>query len=384
MRRIFKAFAVASLVAAPALANEPRTVKDPPPQEQVAKDERPTLEVAFVLDTTGSMGGLLESAKQKIWSIASRMASGKPTPRIRVGLVAYRDNGDSYVTQKFDLTEDLDAVYANLRTFQADGGGDTPEHVGKGLADAVSGMKWSQGKKVSKMIFVVGDAPSQHYQDGFDAKTWAKKAIGQGIVVNTVRCGGDPGTEAEFKELARIADGSYTSIAQEGGVVAVATPFDDEMAKLNAELAGKTIIAGTRAVRDESKRAAAEMAAMPAPAAADRIAYKSKAEGGSAGMGVALGSLGGGAIDLVASPGKLEGLKDAEMPEQLKAMKPEERKAFVEKTAAERKAIEQKLVKLSKDRDQWISKNAKTKRDSFDERVFEDVKASAAKVGVAY
>ena len=85
---------------------------------------RPTLEVVFVLDTTSSMTGLIEGAKEKIWSIASRMASGRPTPRIRVGLVAFRDAGDEYVTKRFDLSEDLHAVYANLRGFQAEGGGD--------------------------------------------------------------------------------------------------------------------------------------------------------------------------------------------------------------------------------------------------------------------
>ena len=32
---------------------------------------KPVVEVAFVLDTTGSMGGLIEGAKRKIWSIAT-------------------------------------------------------------------------------------------------------------------------------------------------------------------------------------------------------------------------------------------------------------------------------------------------------------------------
>lgn len=126
----------------------------------VKGEARPVLEVAFVLDTTGSMGGLLEGAKQKIWSIASRMASGKPTPRIRVGLVAYRDRTDAYVTQTFDLSEDLDAVYKNLRSFTAGGGGDTPEHVGKGLADAVEKLSWTTQGRVARMIFLVGDAPA--------------------------------------------------------------------------------------------------------------------------------------------------------------------------------------------------------------------------------
>src|SRR3954454_23254902 len=112
---------------------------------------RPQLDVVFVLDTTSSMGGLIEGAKEKIWSIASRMASGKPTPRIRVGLVAFRDRGDAYVTKRFDLTEDLDTVYQNLRAFQAEGGGDGPEHVGKGLGEAVQLMSWNDSKHTAKM-----------------------------------------------------------------------------------------------------------------------------------------------------------------------------------------------------------------------------------------
>ena len=67
------------------------------------------MEVVFCLDTTGSMGGLIEGAKEKIWSICNQIAGGKPTPDLKVGLVAYRDKGDDYVTKVYDLTDDLDA-----------------------------------------------------------------------------------------------------------------------------------------------------------------------------------------------------------------------------------------------------------------------------------
>ena len=55
----------------------------------------------FVLDTTGSMGGLIEGAKQKIWSIANEMISAKPTPELKLGLIGYRDRGDEYVLNRF-------------------------------------------------------------------------------------------------------------------------------------------------------------------------------------------------------------------------------------------------------------------------------------------
>src|SRR3954468_4422602 len=96
-----------------------------PPTDQ----SKPRIEVYFVLDTTGSMGGLIEGAKQKIWSIANEMISAKPTPQLKLGLIGYRDRGDEYVTRTFNLTEDIDAIYAHLREFKADGGGDTPESV---------------------------------------------------------------------------------------------------------------------------------------------------------------------------------------------------------------------------------------------------------------
>src|SRR5437762_2761800 len=100
-------------------------------------EAKPRIEVCFVLDTTGSMSGLIEGAKQKIWSIANEMISAKPTPELRLGLVGYRDRGDEYVVKTFNLTNDIDAVYANLRGFSAGGGGDTPESVNEALDEAV-------------------------------------------------------------------------------------------------------------------------------------------------------------------------------------------------------------------------------------------------------
>src|SRR5512144_714199 len=69
-----------------------------------AADVTPRIEVSFVLDTTGSMGQLIGGAKQKIWTIARQVVSGKPTPALKLGLVGFRDRGDQYVTKVFDLS----------------------------------------------------------------------------------------------------------------------------------------------------------------------------------------------------------------------------------------------------------------------------------------
>src|SRR5450432_776924 len=92
--------------------------------EPATKPAAPTIEVCFVLDTTGSMSGLIDGAKQKIWSIANEIIRTENHPQVRIALVGYRDKGDDYITKIFDMTDDIDLVFKNLQNFQAGGGGD--------------------------------------------------------------------------------------------------------------------------------------------------------------------------------------------------------------------------------------------------------------------
>ena len=160
---------------------------------QVSAPQRPSVEVVFVLDTTASMTGMIEGAKQRIWAIANEIAKGRPAPKVRMGLVAYRDKGDAYVTKVVDLSDNLDKTYSELMSFRAEGGGDTPEHVIAGLDDAVEKISWSSDPKTFKVVYLVGDAPP--HEDYPEAPTLAdvmQKAVRRGLVVNTVSCGGDP------------------------------------------------------------------------------------------------------------------------------------------------------------------------------------------------
>jgi hypothetical protein len=120
---------------------------------------KPAVEVAFVLDTTGSMGALIDGAKRKIWSIATAIVDSNPDADIRMGLIAYRDIGDDYVTQKVDLTPDIQDLYARLLELKARGGGDWPESVNEALDVAVNKLQWTSGGDVRRIVFLVGDAP---------------------------------------------------------------------------------------------------------------------------------------------------------------------------------------------------------------------------------
>ena len=106
--------------------------------------------MVLVLDMTGSMGRPMEGAKQRIWDIANGVIAtpADRRPEVRIGLVADRDNTDDYVTQVAPLSRYLDAVYQMLMTFQANGGGDTPENVRRALTDGVKRTGWAPPLKL--------------------------------------------------------------------------------------------------------------------------------------------------------------------------------------------------------------------------------------------
>ena len=162
----------------------------PPPPVVTAPPEQPQVDIVFALDTTSSMSSLIDGAKRKIWSLVNFVSSAQPQPKVRVGLVAFRDRGDSYVTRFYDLSDDMDAVFQHLRSFRAEGGGDTPEHVAKALHDAVLKPSWSQGDKVVKIVYLVGDAPGHTDYGDVDYQSVARKAADLGIRVNTISPGG--------------------------------------------------------------------------------------------------------------------------------------------------------------------------------------------------
>src|ERR1700736_3151374 len=250
------------------------------------KATKPRIEVCFVLDTTGSMGGLIEGAKQKIWSIANEMISAKPTPELKLGLVGYRDRGDEYVVKTFTLTNDIDAIYGHLRDFKADGGGDTPESVNEALDEAIHKMPWTDNKKVLKIIFLVGDAPPHmDYPNSPKYPDLCREAAKKDLIINTVQCGDMAETKAIWQEIAKLAEGSYVAIPQSGNVTVISTPMDKELSQLNERISATLIPYGDRKLQAEVHAKMAMAAAAPASAMADRLSYNSKTGKGVQGAG---------------------------------------------------------------------------------------------------
>src|SRR5207245_6789932 len=322
-----------------------------------AASAKPTVEVAFVLDTTGSMGGLIEGAKRKIWSIATAIVDSNPDADIRMGLVAYRDIGDDYVTRKIELTRDIQDLYANLLELKARGGGDWPESVNEALDVAVNKLQWTTGGDTRRIVFLVGDA-APHIDYAQDTKYPGTLSVAKqkDIIVNAVLAGDARDTERVWRDIARNGNGRFILIPQDGGqVVIIETPYDEDIIILQREINGTVIPYGPAPMqkRTEEKTKQLSQVAAAAPAQASEMAsYLNKRAKVSSEAVTGDGDL---VSDVAAGRQKLGAVKDDELPGNLRALKPEQRMDELDKQMKQRKALNEKLGALVARRAKFVA-----------------------------
>ena len=147
-----------------------------------------TIDVAFILDTTGSMAEEITAVKNTIQKVASSLDGG--AVHVRIGMVAFKDRGDAYVTKVYPMTTNLQAFQKDVADIRANGGGDIPESVNEGIHVALTKLDWGQDA-VAKMAFLVGDAPPHlDYAQDFDYAVDMKDAAHRGIQIFTVAASG--------------------------------------------------------------------------------------------------------------------------------------------------------------------------------------------------
>lgn len=357
------------------------------PPAVIPKVVQPKIEVVFALDTTGSMSGLIQAAKEKIWSIASTLAQTQPAPEIKIGLVAYRDRGDDYVTKVVDLSSDLDRVYATLMDFSAEGGGDGPESVNKALFDAVNKISWNSDPKAYKVIFLVGDAPP-HMDYLNDVKYPQSVALAQkkGIVVNAIQCGGEQETTQKWRQIAQFGQGQFFQVSQDGNAVAINTPYDTKLAELSTKLDQTRLYYGNTAEKADMERKKDASTKMYAEASTASQARRAKFNTSASGKTNLLGSkelvedVANGSMDL-------SKIDTAHLPAPLQAMSPPAQKQFVADLAKQRETLTREIQTLAEQRDTFIKKKVTEQggaKDSLDAKIYSALRDQAEKKGFSY
>jgi Mg-chelatase subunit ChlD len=340
---------------APAVAAEEKPKAEVAPEK---KDDRPHIEMAILLDTSGSMQGLIDQARTQLWKIVNEFATAERNgqkPDLKVAVYEYGKStlpaSENWVRLVVPLTDDLDTVSEKLFALDINGG---EEYCGAAIQRAVTELGWSKRPRDLKCIFIAGNEPFT--QGPIDYKKACAAAAAENITVSTIHCGDhEEGIQTAWAEGAKLADGSYMSINHNALVPDIKAPQDEELAKLNTEL-NKTYVAyGNKKVREEAldRQVAQDSNAEKANLAAQnsRIQFKASGLYSNARWDLCDAYCEGKV--------KLEDLKDDELPDELKKLKPEERKAFIENMVAQRKNVQQQITKLAKDRDVYVANERK-------------------------
>ncbi|TMA38444.1 MAG: VWA domain-containing protein [Deltaproteobacteria bacterium] len=150
------------------------------------------LDVAIVVDATGSMQSIIDDLKRRMDDLAATLQRLVPTAR--VGAVAYRDRdegkgptgprqSEDFLVKWTDLTFNVKKVQAFFNGIVAEGGGDWPEAVRAGLETAMRQMKWRSDAK--KVIIIVGGSPP-HEEDVPVVRKLVTEWHAKGGVISTI------------------------------------------------------------------------------------------------------------------------------------------------------------------------------------------------------
>ncbi|MFT7618559.1 MAG: Mg-chelatase subunit ChlD [Planctomycetota bacterium] len=189
-------------------------------RQKVKRLQESGLDVVVLLDATGSMDGEIDAAKQEIVTLIASLQAMKI--EFRLGVVAFRDRGEEYITKRSPLTGDVYKSVAFLDQMSAVGGGDEPEAVLDAFKDAAR-MRYSH--KAEKVLILVGDAPPKP-QTTKKVLTAVESFAARGGHVHTIYTDSDlgdrdwSGTKKIFKEIARVGNGSAVQLKSDKGLVA--------------------------------------------------------------------------------------------------------------------------------------------------------------------
>jgi hypothetical protein len=307
------------------------------------------IQVALLLDTSGSMDGLIDQARSQLWKVVTRFdrarRSGK-RPGLEIALYEYgntaRASGETgWIRRILPFTGDLDRVSEALFALDTSGG---QEFVGQVLRAATHELAWSAAPGDLKLVFVAGNEPfTQGPVTPADAIEGARR---KGIVVNVIHCGGD---EPTWREGARLARTDFLSIDQNQAVVHIAAPQDEQIAQLGAALNQTYLSYGVEGKRGAERQARQDENARGAQAGS--AVWRARAKS-SASYRNADWDLGDALRD---GKVKLEALENEELPEVMRSLSPEQRQAYVQKKLEERAGLQKQIRALSEARDTFVA-----------------------------
>jgi hypothetical protein len=346
-----------------------------------AAPEPGTIDMAICLDTSGSMSGLIDAAKQKLWAIVNELAAARPTPKLRVALLTFGNNGhdpeDGWVRIESGLTEDLDLISQKLFALTTNGG---TEYVGRVLQYADQ-LAWHPSDKALKLVVVAGNESADQDRE-VPFRVMCKSLVSRGIMIDSIYCG--PTTDdiaPAWMEVAKLADGQFSAIDHEQGTLVIASPYDDQLAVLSAALNETYIPFGAAGARGYANQSAqdANAAGLNSAAAASRA--RTKSQGLYHCSWDLVDACTSGQVVLADVPVK-------DLPDSMQAMTAEGRSAYVQMRIDQRAEIKRQIAELSARRKAFvqeeITRQSLDASKSFDDAIRRAVRDKATGKGFSF
>lgn len=320
------------------------------------------IQVAILLDVSGSMDGLIEQAKSRLWNIVNTLTALKyrgESPQIEIALYAYgtgnRYEGD-YMYQITPLTTDLDLISEKLFALRTSG---SEEYCGTAISRATKELEWGSNESDMKLIYIAGNEIFE--QGRISYKTSIPQALRKDIYVNTIHCG-DPETGIRdlWKDASVRGKGKFFNIDSNARVRYIETPYDDRISSCNQRLNDTYISYGQLGYEKQANQVTQDRnaASISKANSAERIVSKSKSVYKNSSWDL---------VDMVKDDGAaLDKIKEAELPAELQGKSKDEIKQLVTQKEKERNDIQKEIADLAKKRQEYIDNQSQNDPDGED------------------
>jgi hypothetical protein len=337
--------------------------------------EKQFIRVALLLDTSNSMDGLIDQAKAQLWEIVNELSYAtckNENPLLEIALYEYGNDNlqaeNGYVRRVLPFTNDLDEISKELFSLTTNGGS---EYCGTVIQSSLEHLDWGSNADDLKLIFIAGNEPFTQGKINYrEASLDAKE---KGVIVNTIFCGEyQQGIATNWQEGAFLAKGDYMSIDHNQKTVYIASPYDDEILRLNNSLNKTYVYYGKQGNKKMELQKEQDLNA----------ASHSKENAVSRTVTKGSRMYKNSSWDLVDAEESLEDfsydeLKEEELPEYLKNKSSKEIQQYVDKKRNERKDIQKEIEILNMKREEFIQSQQTEKNNTLENAMIEAIKKQA-------
>ena len=331
------------------------------------------IQLALLLDVSGSMSGLIEQAKAKLWQVVSELSSARverEKPNLEISLYIYGgsdlDEQKGYVKQLTGFTTDLDLISEHLFALSTNGG---DEYCGTVINSSLN-MNWSTKPQDLRMIFIAGNEPFN--QGALPYQQACKLAASKDIIVNTIFCGNHlEGINTYWKNGADLANGAYMNIDHNKSVVEIATPYDDKLVHLNSCINATYLTYGDQGYEFKQRQLAQDN---------NSLSNYGSYNLASRAIAKCQGNYKNSNWDLVDAIKEnaisLDSISVEDMPEEFRSIDRSKWDELIAQKSTERDSLQEVVLNIDKLRKQYIAENQKTEggEQSLDQAMLKAVR----------